>query len=116
VESQPHAAYCAFTHSLSSCWLFVSWTVPTNCDAFQPLKDLIRQVFIPVLTGCSPPNDNSCLLYALPACWGGLGIFVLTSGCVDEMAASCCVTEPLVQCILDDSLSFINAAVGLRTG
>jgi len=79
--------------------------VPTDCDTFQPLEDLIRQVFIPVLTGCSPPNDNSWLLYAFPACWGGLSILVPASGCAGEMAASCGITEPLVQYILNHGLS-----------
>jgi len=33
-ESQPRAAYCAFTHGLSSGWLFVSRTVPSYCAVF----------------------------------------------------------------------------------
>ena len=107
-ESQPHAAYCAFTHGLSSRWLFVFRTVPCVCDAFQPLEDMIRQVFIPTLTGCSPPSDSSQLLFALPARWGGLGIFVPTR-CVSELAASRDVTEPLSQCILNHDLSFVEA-------
>ena len=48
-------------------WLFVSWTAPFECDTFQPLEYLIRQVFIPALTSCPPPNDNSQLLFTLPA-------------------------------------------------
>ena len=108
-ESQPHAAYCAFTHGLSSRWLFVFRTVPCVCDAFQPLEDMIRQVFIPTLTGCSPPSDSSRLLFALPARWGGLGIFVPTRRCVSELAASRDVTEPLSQCILNHDLSFVEA-------
>ena len=76
------------------------------------LEDLIRQVFILVLTGCSPPSDNSWLPYALPAHWS---IFVSTSDCAGEMAASYCVTEPLVQCILDHSLSFTDAIAAQRS-
>jgi len=41
-ESQPHATYCAFTHGLSSHWLFASRMAPTDCDTFHPLEDLIR--------------------------------------------------------------------------
>ena len=69
---------------------------------------MIRQVFIPTLTGCSPPSDSSRLLFALPARWGGLGIFVPTR-CVSELAASRDVTEPLSQCILNHDLSFVEA-------
>ena len=79
------------------------------CDAFQPLEDMIRQVFIPTLTGCSPPSDSSRLLFALPARWGGLGIFVPTRRFVSELAASRDVTEPLSQCILNHDLSFVEA-------
>ena len=79
------------------------------CDAFQPLEDMIRQVFAPTLTGCSPPSDSSRLLFALPARWGGLGIFVPTRRCVSELAASRDVTEPLSQCILNHDLSFVEA-------
>ena len=103
------APCCAFTHGLSSRWLFVFRTVPCVCDAFQPLEDMIRQVFIPTLTGCSPPSDSSRLLFALPARWEVLGIFVPTRICVSELAASCDVMEPLSQCILNHDLSFVEA-------
>ena len=85
-ESQPHAAYCAFTHGgLSSRWMFVSWTVPFDS---QPLEDVIRQLFIPTLSGCPPPCDNLQQLFALPARWGGLGIFIPTNTSNNELAAS----------------------------
>ena len=66
-ESQPHAAYCAFTHGLSSRWMFVSRTVPFDSAIFQPLEDVIRQLFIPTLSGCPPPCHNLRQLFALPA-------------------------------------------------
>ena len=58
--------YCAFMHGLSSHWLFVSCTVPSDGAVFQPLEDVIRQVFIPALTGCSLPSDSVRELFALP--------------------------------------------------
>ena len=42
VESQPHAAYCTFTHGLSSCWIFVSRTVPF--DSVISLEDVISHL------------------------------------------------------------------------
>ena len=63
---------------------------------------MIRQVFVPTLTGCSPPSDSSRLLFALPARWP-------TRRCVSELAASRDVTEPLSQCILNHDLSFVEA-------
>jgi len=108
-ESQPHAAYCAFTHGLSSRWLYVSRTVPSESDNFQPLENVIRQVFIPALTGCSPPSDELRNLFALPARWGGLGIFSPTSGCSSELTTSRCITEPLSHCILDHNVCIADA-------
>ena len=37
-ENQPHAAYCAFRHDVSSCWMFVSQTVPFDSVVFNPLR------------------------------------------------------------------------------
>ena len=108
-ESQPHAAYCAFMHGLSSRWLFVSRTVPSDSAVFQPLEDMICQVFIPALTGCSPHSDSVRQLFALPARWGGLGVFVPISGCASELSASCSITEPLCQCIRDHTSSIVDA-------
>ena len=108
-ESQSHAAYCAFTHGLSSRWMFVSWTVPCDTVIFQPLEDVIRQLFIPTLSGCPPPYDNLRQLFALPAHWRGLGIFIPTITSNNELAASGHIAEPLCLCIHDHSKSFIEA-------
>ena len=37
--SQPHAAYAAFVHGLSSRWTYLSRTIPEVSDLFQPLED-----------------------------------------------------------------------------
>ena len=73
-ESQPHAAFSAFTHGLSSRWRFVFHTVPDIAELLQPLEDVIPCTLLPVLLGISPPNDSLCNLIALPPRWGGLGI------------------------------------------
>ena len=92
-----HTVPSPMVYLVVGCLFFEQFLV---CDAFQPLEDMIRQVFIPTLTGCSPPSDSSRLLFALPARWGGLGIFVPTRRCVSELAASRDVTEPLSQCMI----------------
>jgi len=77
-ESQLHAAYSAFTHGLLSRWMFVLRTAPCDSEIFQPFEDVIRQVFILTLTGCPSPCDNLQQSFALPAHYGGLGIFIPT--------------------------------------
>ena len=89
--------------------MFVSRTVPFDSAIFQPLEDVIRQLFIPTLSGCPPPCDNLRQLFALPARWGGLGIFILTNTSSNELAASRHIAEPLCLCIHDHSKGFIEA-------
>ena len=81
-------------------------------EVYQSLEDVISQVFIPTLTGCPPLSESLRLLFALPARWGRGGwvlIFVPTSGCASEFAASYHLSESLCCCIHDHSLSFADA-------
>ena len=55
--TQPHAAYTAFTHGMTSKWLYVMRTIPNIGHLLQPLEDIICQKLIPALTGRPPPND-----------------------------------------------------------
>ena len=48
-KSQPHAAYAAFVHGLSSRWTYLSRTIPGVGDLFQPLEKLMQ------FTKCSSP-------------------------------------------------------------
>ena len=70
-ESQPHAAYAALTHGLSSRWRYVFRTMPDVAVFLQPLEDVIRCILLPALLGISPPNDAVRNLIALPPRWGG---------------------------------------------
>ena len=68
-ESQPHAAFSALTHGLSSRWRYIFRTIPDITDPLQPLEDVIRCTLLPEI---SPPNDVTRRLLALPPRWGGL--------------------------------------------
>ena len=46
-QSQPHAAYAAFNHGLTSKWSFISRTIPNIADLFKPLEISIRHKFLP---------------------------------------------------------------------
>ena len=97
-ESQPHAAYSALTHGLSSRWRYVFRTLPDIAECLQPLEDVIRCTLLPTLLGISPPNDTIRDLVALPPCWGGLGIFNPSVQCNQEYSASLDITGPLSHC------------------
>ena len=72
--SQPHAAFAAYTHGISSKWSYISRTIPNIGYHLQKLEDIVRCELIPNLTGRPPPNDSERLLMALPARLGCLGI------------------------------------------
>ena len=71
-QTQPHAAYSAYIHSLSCKWTYLCRTVPNIEKLVQPLEDAIRRHFLPVLTGRVPPNELERNLFALPCHLGGL--------------------------------------------
>jgi len=73
-SSQPHAAYAAYVHGLSSHWSYLLRTVPDIDDLLQPLENAIHQHLIPALTGQPPCSSIVRDLLALPVRLGGLGL------------------------------------------
>ena len=73
-QTQPHAAYSAYTHGLSSRWSFLSRTIPDIADLLNPLEEAIQQHLIPALTGRPPCSREERDLLALPIRLGGMGI------------------------------------------
>ena len=55
-RTQPHAAYSALTHGLSSKWTYLCRTVPNISNLLKPLDDILQTKLIPALTGKSPPR------------------------------------------------------------
>ena len=44
--TQPHAAYAAFTHGLTSKWTYLARTIPNLEELFKPLEDAIIKTTI----------------------------------------------------------------------
>ena len=99
-QTQPQAAYAAFTHGLMSRWTFIMRTIPGTGDVFQPLEDAIRFKFLTALTGRSAFSDVERELLALPVRLGGLGITMPTSCRERHFQTSVRICEPLVSLIL----------------
>ena len=70
--TQPHAAFTAFTHGLTSKWTYLARTTPNIEYLIKPLEETIRKVFLPNLTGQNAFNDMERDLLALPARLGDL--------------------------------------------
>ena len=71
--TQPHAAYSAYIHGLSSHWTFLTRTIPNIADLLQPLEDAIQHKLIPALTGRPPCSMEERDILALPVRLGGMG-------------------------------------------
>ena len=93
-SSQPHAAFAALTHGMSSKWSYLSRTTP--CIS-QYLEKLLQCHLIPKLTGRPPPNKTDRDLFALAARLGGLGIIIPSQQSDREFKSSMLVTAPLTR-------------------
>ena len=93
-QVQPHAAYSAYTHGLSSRWTFLTRTIPGIAHLLQPLEDAIHQHLIPALTGRPPCSREERDLLALPVRLGGLGISNPASTSIRVFEASLRLTSP----------------------
>ena len=76
VTTQPHAAFSALTHGLSSKWTYLCRAVPNISHLLKPLDGILQTNLIPALTGRPQPNDLEYALFALPTRTGGLGITI----------------------------------------
>ena len=98
--TQPHAAFSALTHGLTSRWTYLSRTIPDIGPLLRPLDDTLHSVLLPALTGRPPPSDLECTFFALPARLGGLGIGIPSRSAIRELHSSLLVTSTLCDHIL----------------
>ena len=98
-QTQPHAAYSAYTHGLSCHWTFLSQTIPEIANLLHPLEEAIQQHLIPALTGRPPCSREERELLALPVRLGGIGITNPVSTSQHAFEASVRLTSPLVSAI-----------------
>ena len=103
-ETQPHAAYAAFTHGLSSRWNYLlrvtDWEALSSTEILQPLETAIQSLFIPALSGQSHPNKLVRDMLALPARLGGLGLANPVATAEEQQAASQLISAPLIERII----------------
>ena len=103
--SQPHAAYSAFTHGLTSMWTYLARTTPDIGNLLKPLEEAIRHKFLTAVTDQSAPNDTERYLLALSAHLGGLGITDPSQLTTFHHTTSVEVSPPLVSLILQHAQS-----------
>ena len=105
-QSQPHAAYAAFTHGLSHKWAFLSRTIPNIDKMFTPLETTIRQKFLPALTGQNQLDNMTRDLLTLPVRHGGLGLINPSCQPSNLHTTSINITSPLTKLIIEQSTTY----------
>ena len=105
--TQPHAAYCAFTHGLSSHWTYLCRTMAGVTPLLQPVEKAIHAELIPALLGRSPPGDLERAILALPARLGGMVLInpVLLTDCYDQSRK---LSAPLAEQVKEQSFALGN--------
>ena len=105
--TQPHAAYAAFVHGLSSRWNYLlqvtDWTEHSASELLQLLESTIRLQFIPALTGHALPGDLVRNLLSLPSRLGGLGLINPVAVSAEQHHTSKVISAPLVERVLQQS-------------
>ena len=103
--SQPHAAYAAFTHGLSSRWSYLLRTIPDIQDLLFPLENEIHQTFIPALTGRPPCSKQERDLLGLPVRLGGMGLTNPVTLSTNAFHGSQRLTAPLAALIITQEIN-----------
>ena len=105
---QPHAAFAAYVHGLQSKWSFLSRTTPSINHLLHPLEAILRTLFIPAITGRSPPNDEIRHILALPARCGGLGLRIPELDAESDYESAVKICQPLSDQIVCQAPEYIS--------
>ena len=93
-DGQPHAAYRAITHGLSSKWPYLLRTTPNINRLLEPIEYSRTTILLPKLIGQDTLNETQRCLFSLPTRLGGLYIENPASLTSDQFRASQQVTTP----------------------
>ncbi|MEO7176741.1 MAG: reverse transcriptase domain-containing protein [Saprospiraceae bacterium] len=102
-NSQPHAAFTAFTQCMQGQWAFICRAMPDVSPLFLRLEEAIRMIFLPALLR-RQVNDLEREVLSMPARMGGLGIYKPQVLCVSAHENSNKLSAPLVKLILRQEL------------
>ena len=114
-ETDPHAAYAAFTYGFSQKWKYIQRTIPNIEDLFKPLEDCISQVFIPALLGRAV-SDTERAIFELPTKLGGLNITNPVNTAQKEYDWSRTLTQNLTSKIKSQTMVQRESSEVLQTG
>ena len=99
-ETQPQAAYAAYTQGYRSKFTFFLRTIENFEQYLEPIDTFLTDNFIPTLFGSDTPNDVPREVLSLNPSEGGLGINILSQDANNQFLASTNITRPHVQSII----------------
>ena len=99
-RTHPHAAYAAYSHGLCHRWKFISRTTPIDEELFAPLEAAIHNQLLPSISGKQDISDIMRKVLALLTRHGGLGLANPQEEAALEYTASCSLSRPLWEPIL----------------
>ena len=105
-NTQAHAAYSAYTQSLSRKWSFLARTIKGIGPLLQPLELTLRSKLIPALTGQQPVSDEIRNLLGLPCKLGGIALPNPVTTAEVEFNASLKITTPLTNTIMEQLFDY----------
>ena len=102
LELTVYLAYFSVTvWSLLKVDIFLASYIMEDPELLQPLESVIRQQFIPALTGKDSPGDLMRELLALPASLGGLSITNPITISAEQHSTSKLISAPLVKRVIE---------------
>ena len=99
-EIQPHAAYSAYVHGFKEKFVYFLRTIPNMNNHLQLIENVIRNNFIPAITGENQCSDEEINLLTLSVRHGGLGIDNICKISTHEYKSSRKVTKHLVDHVI----------------
>jgi len=97
-QSQPHAAYSAYTHGMQHKFRYFLRTIEGIQEQLKPLDDVITNILVPAICGFKASEAGRSLL-SLPVKAGGLGIGIVNEDADEEYRRSKAITGPLATII-----------------
>ena len=98
-ESKPQAVYLAFANGFKNKLNYFLRTVPNIRHLLLPLEKIIRNKFIPAVTGCHIWSDKERVLVSLPTRYDGLAIPILNETAEIDFMNSSKITSELTALI-----------------
>ena len=105
-EIDPQAAYSAFINGFRSKLTYFIRTIPEINELLRPLEDIMRNEFIPAITGGIVCSNDERKLLSLPPRLGGMGLTVFSDECDLEYNNSRNITASLRKSIVEQSSQY----------